>query len=281
MNTLIFFRDNPGIKVDDSPYTISTVEKEDLGNVDEWSKGRHQRGTHKTWLLHYNVDTIKKFFINSNQITHIPNKGQKYITFFGITQGALENELYHFADNLDKPFISKIFQDLRDGNTHMYILFPDQMDLLNENSIVLGNIKKFINEHSLSLSSFTFVSANYNLSQRQHKDLNHISFSRYAFCANIEKLRIGGSFNKIVESTSGYVRQHKFLGLVNNCFKPHRLKLLFFFLENDFFNDGIFTIYPFLHDVYPNKDDFYNELEQTYDLLMGYYEFNRKPLFKH
>lgn len=280
MNTLIFFRDNPGIKVDDSPYTISTVEKKDLGNVDEWSKGRHQRGTHKTWLLHYNVDTIKKFFINSNQISHIPNKGQKYITFFGITQGGLESELYHFADNLDKPFISKIFQDLRDGNTHMYMLFPDQMDLLNENSIVLGNIKKFINEHSLSLSSFTFVSANYNLSQRQHKDLNHISFSRYAFCANIEKLRIGGSFNKIVESTSGYVRQHKFLGLVNNCFKPHRLKLLFFFLENDFFNDGIFTIYPFLHDVYPNKDDFYNELEVTYDFLMGYYESNRKPLFK-
>ena len=70
MNTLIFFRDNPGIKVDDSPYTISTLEKEYLGNVDEWSKGGHQRGTHKTWLLHYNVDTIKKFFINSNDLAY-------------------------------------------------------------------------------------------------------------------------------------------------------------------------------------------------------------------
>ena len=32
--------------------------------------------------------------------------------------------------------------------------------------------------------------------------------------------------------------------------------------------------------MYPNKDDFYNELEETYDFLMGYYESNRKPLFK-
>tara|TARA_Y100000034_G_C6901791_1_gene417259 strand:+ start:1711 stop:3132 length:1422 start_codon:yes stop_codon:yes gene_type:complete len=280
MNTLILFRDNPGIKVDRSPYTISTIYKKDLGNIDEWKRGLHQRGSHLTWLLHYNVDAIRKFFINSNQIKTIPNENEKYITFFGITQGSLKSELDYFTENKKQPLVKKIFDDLRKNKTHIFILFPDQMDLLHECSIVLDDVEKFVETHSLPLSSFTFVSSNYNLSGVQQKDLNTISFSRYAFTANIEKLRIGGSFNKIVESTSGYVRQHKFLGLVNNCFKPHRLKLLFFFLENDFFNDGIFTIYPFLHDVYKNKDDFYRELEGTYDLLMGYYEFNRKPLFK-
>ena len=73
MNTLILFRDNPGIKVDRSPYTISTIYKKDLGNIDEWKRGLHQRGSHLTWLLHYNVDAIRKFFINStsSQLTII------------------------------------------------------------------------------------------------------------------------------------------------------------------------------------------------------------------
>ena len=88
MNCIIIYRNNPGIKVDESEYRISVIKETDIGNIDEWS--------HESWTLHYNSDIIRKFFIEQNQYTTIPKDNNKYITLFCSTSGNIDTEIDYF-----------------------------------------------------------------------------------------------------------------------------------------------------------------------------------------
>lgn len=263
MNCIIIYRNNPGIKVDESEYRISVIKETDIGNIDEWS--------HESWTLHYNSDIIRKFFIEQNQYTTIPKDNNKYITLFCSTSGNIDTEIDYFEKFKSYPLLKKIFNDLKQNKTCMFYFQPDQNAVVNPNSDNNDNLINFLEKNNIDFDNFVMVSGNYILNKNEHKKhskLNFINFNRTGVMQNVEKRKLLNSYQRIVKSTEGYLRQHKFLCPLNNIFKPHRFKLLMFLLENNLLNDGIFSIWPFILDQYETKEDSYHGMEYTFNQLL-------------
>jgi|15BtaG_2_1085339.scaffolds.fasta_scaffold01117_2 hypothetical protein len=237
------------------------------------------------WILNQEFISLENFENESD-----------YIIVWAMNE-LLENIDYLFIQNSENEFVSKILNDLKtkkakiificgDMTTIWNLLIGDQTyietgkfdstidgspetlttwyDFVHGNEIDLDNIiltapdikflpnnsEKVIEDFVGHQDKFPFLPRIYNV--------DHVGAR-----ALMEKNNFYKKLEGIFDKTQDYLREYKFISMMNHMDKPHRIEMAHFFIENNLLDDTFFSIFPFVMDEWNWIEDKEERLEKN------------------